>query len=137
VADPSIQEDEPSDFLDLEHLERGSAELFPATRSRDRLTQQCHRAYRGRLRRIEAGDAVEWLIGLGGQWEAEHQLLDLAAGDPFSMHALNDFLRRYSTAETGSFLVQNNGLCLLLAFCLDEMRNLARPTEDDEPGLAP
>lgn len=81
---------------------------------------------------IQSGDAIDWIVSLGGQWEADWQFLGLAAEDMLSRHALDDFFVRFSSADRDEFLVEHNGLCLLLAFCIVEQRNLSAGPADEE-----
>lgn len=77
-------------------------------------------------RHIDAGDTVEWLTDLAGQWEVERGALALVRGDEESMASVQDFLERHRNAVSpGDVVVRNNGLCLLLGYCLNEMQDVA------------
>ncbi len=68
---------------------------------------------------------MEWLAELAGDWETQTGVMQLVLDHREFREEVDDFLQRHHNAvSAGDVGVSNNGLCLLLGYCLNEMQGL-------------
>lgn len=70
---------------------------------------------------IDKGDVIDWLAVQTGQWATETGLPGSLSTD--AREVMQGLFERHRNATTPSdYGVANNGLCLLLAYCLNELQ---------------
>lgn len=75
------------------------------------------------LQHLDAGDVLEWLSQLSGEWERQTGLLALIRDDPHSAQPVRDVFNSHRGIEVAALgEIENNGLCLILGICLNQLQ---------------